>query len=303
AKTYSVEVNGELPLGVTAKDIILRVIRDIGAGGATGHVIEYRGETIRSLNMAGRMTVCNMSIEGGARAGLIAPDETTFEYLKDKPYAPKGDDWERAVEEWRSLRTDEGAKFDKEVVIQAEDLVPYVSWGTTPAQTVGLDDVVPEPQNEGHERALRYMALESGTPIREIEVDTVFLGSCTNARIEDLRAAAAVLKGHKVKEGIRALVVPGSMRVKQRAEEEGLAEVFTEAGFEWRNAGCSMCLGMNPDILSPGERCASTSNRNFEGRQGKGGRTHLVSPVVAAATAVMGRFASASELSVPLEAG
>ena len=249
------------------------------------------------------MTVCNMSIEGGARAGLVAPDETTFEYLKDKPYAPKGEDWDRAVEEWKKLPTDEGAWFDKEVVIQAEDLVPYVSWGTTPAQTVGLDDVVPEPQNEGHERALRYMALESGTPIQEIEVDTVFLGSCTNARIEDLRAAAAVLKGHKVKEGIRALVVPGSMRVKQRAEEEGLAEVFTEAGFEWRNAGCSMCLGMNPDILSPGERCASTSNRNFEGRQGKGGRTHLVSPVVAAATAVMGRFASPSELSVPLEAG
>ena len=247
------------------------------------------------------MTVCNMSIEGGARAGLVSPDETTFDYLKDKPYAPKGEDWERAVEYWRSLPTDEGARFDKEVVIQAEDLVPYVSWGTNPAQTVGLYDVVPEPRNEGHERALKYMALESGTPIREIEVDTVFLGSCTNARIEDLRAAAAVLEGHKVKEGIRALVVPGSMRVKQQAEEEGLAEVFTEAGFEWRNAGCSMCLGMNPDILSPGERCASTSNRNFEGRQGKGGRTHLVSPVVAAATAVMGRFASPSELGVPLE--
>jgi len=244
-----------------------------------------------------------MSIEGGARAGLVAPDETTFEYLKDKPYAPKGEDWDRAVEYWRSLPTDEGARFDKEVVIRAEDLVPYVSWGTTPAQTVGLDDVIPEPQNEGHERALKYMDLKSGTPIREIEVDTVFLGSCTNARIEDLRAAAAVLEGHKVKEGIRALVVPGSMRVKQQAEEEGLAEVFTEAGFEWRNAGCSMCLGMNPDILSPGERCASTSNRNFEGRQGKGGRTHLVSPAVAAATAVMGRFASPSELGVPLEVG
>ena len=249
------------------------------------------------------MTVCNMSIEGGARAGLVAPDDTTFEYLKDKPYAPRGEDWDRAVEYWRSLPTDEGARFDKEVVIRAEDLVPYVSWGTTPAQTVGLDDVIPEPQNEGHERALKYMELKSGTPIREIEVDTVFLGSCTNARIEDLRAAAAVLEGHKVKEGIRALVVPGSMRVKQQAEEEGLAEVFTEAGFEWRNAGCSMCLGMNPDILSPGERCASTSNRNFEGRQGKGGRTHLVSPAVAAATAVIGRFASPSELGVPLEVG
>jgi 3-isopropylmalate/(R)-2-methylmalate dehydratase large subunit len=266
-------------------------------------VVEYRGEAVRSLSMEGRMTVCNMSIEGGARAGLIAPDETTFAYLKDKPHAPKGEDWDRAVEEWKKLPTDEGARFDKEVVIQAEDLVPYVSWGTTPAQTVGLDDVVPEPQNEGHERALKYMALKPGTPIREIEVDTVFLGSCTNARIEDLRAAAAVLKGHKVKEGIRALVVPGSMRVKRQAEEEGLAEVFREAGFEWRNAGCSMCLGMNPDILSPGERCASTSNRNFEGRQGKGGRTHLVSPVVAAATAVMGRFASPSELGVPLEVG
>jgi 3-isopropylmalate/(R)-2-methylmalate dehydratase large subunit len=302
-KTMAVTVEGELPADVTAKDLMLGILNRIGTGGGVGHVIEYRGEAVHSLSMEGRMTVCNMSIEGGARAGLVAPDETTFEYLKDKPYAPKGEDWDRAVEEWKKLPTDEGAWFDKEVVIQAEDLVPYVSWGTTPAQTVGLDDVVPEPQNEGHERALRYMALESGTPIREIEVDTVFLGSCTNARIEDLRAAAAVLKGHKVKEGIRALVVPGSMRVKQRAEEEGLAEVFTEAGFEWRNAGCSMCLGMNPDILSPGERCASTSNRNFEGRQGKGGRTHLVSPVVAAATAVMGRFASPSELSVPLEAG
>jgi 3-isopropylmalate/(R)-2-methylmalate dehydratase large subunit len=300
-KTMAVTVEGELPADVTAKDLMLGILSRIGTGGGVGHVIEYRGEAVRSLSMEGRMTVCNMSIEGGARAGLVAPDETTFEYLEDKPYAPKGEDWERAVEYWRSLPTDEGARFDKEVVIQAEDLVPYVSWGTNPAQTVGLYDVVPEPRNEGHERALKYMALESGTPIREIEVDTVFLGSCTNARIEDLRAAAAVLEGHKVKEGIRALVVPGSMRVKQQAEEEGLAEVFTEAGFEWRNAGCSMCLGMNPDILSPGERCASTSNRNFEGRQGKGGRTHLVSPVIAAATAVMGRFASPSELGVPLE--
>ena len=302
-KTMAVTVEGELPTDVTAKDLMLGILSRIGTGGGVGHVIEYRGEAVRSLSMEGRMTVCNMSIEGGARAGLVAPDDTTFEYLKDKPYAPKGEDWDRAVEYWRSLPTDEGARFDKEVVIRAEDLVPYVSWGTTPAQTVGLDDVIPEPQNEGHERALKYMELKSGTPIREIEVDTVFLGSCTNARIEDLRAAAAVLEGHKVKEGIRALVVPGSMRVKQQAEEEGLAEVFTEAGFEWRNAGCSMCLGMNPDILSPGERCASTSNRNFEGRQGKGGRTHLVSPVVAAATAVMGRFASPSELGVPLEVG
>ncbi len=249
------------------------------------------------------MTVCNMSIEGGARAGMIAPDQTTFEYLEGREHASKGDYWEIAVEEWKSLRTDEGAQFHKEVVIQAEDLVPCVSWGTTPAQTVGLDEAVPEPENEGHERALKYMGLKPGTPIREIEVDTVFLGSCTNARIEDLRAAAEVLEGQKVKEGIRAMVVPGSMRVKQQAEEEGLMEVFTEAGFDWRNAGCSMCLGMNPDILQPGERCASTSNRNFEGRQGKGGRTHLVSPVVAAATAVMGRFASPSELGVPLEVG
>jgi 3-isopropylmalate/(R)-2-methylmalate dehydratase large subunit len=302
-KTMAVTVEGELPADVTAKDLMLGILNRIGTGGGVGHVIEYRGEAVRSLSMEGRMTVCNMSIEGGARAGLVAPDETTFEYLKDKPYAPKGEDWKWAVEYWRSLPTDEGARFDKEVVIQAEELVPYVSWGTNPAQTVGLDDVVPEPRNEGHERALKYMALESGTPIREIEVDTVFLGSCTNARIEDLRAAAAVLEGHKVKEGIRALVVPGSMRVKQQAEEEGLAEVFTEAGFEWRNAGCSMCLGMNPDILSPGERCASTSNRNFEGRQGRGGRTHLVSPVVAAATAVMGHFASPSELGVPLDVG
>jgi 3-isopropylmalate/(R)-2-methylmalate dehydratase large subunit len=299
-KTMAVTVEGDLPPDVTAKDLMLGILNRIGTGGGVGHVIEYRGEAVRQLSMEGRMTVCNMSIEGGARAGLVSPDETTFEYLKDKPHAPKGEDWDRAVEEWRSLRTDEGATFDKEVVIQAADLVPYVSWGTTPAQTVGLGDAVPEPENDGHERALRYMALEAGTPIREIEVDAVFLGSCTNARIEDLRAAARVLEGHKVKEGIRAMVVPGSMRVKKQAEEEGLADIFTEAGFDWRNAGCSMCLGMNPDVLQPGERCASTSNRNFEGRQGKGGRTHLVSPAVAAATAVMGRFASPSELGVPM---
>ena len=300
-KTMSVTIEGEVSPEITAKDIMLGILHRIGTNGGVGHVIEYRGEAIRNLSMEGRMTVCNMSIEGGARAGLVAPDETTFDYLEDKPHAPKGEDWEIAVEEWKSLRTDEGATFDKEVVIQAEDLVPYVSWGTTPAQTVGLDEAVPEPQTEGHERALKYMDLAPGTPIREIEVDTVFLGSCTNARIEDLRAAARVLEGQKVKEGIRAMVVPGSMRVKQQAEEEGLDEVFKEAGFDWRNAGCSMCLGMNPDILAPGERCASTSNRNFEGRQGKGGRTHLVSPVVAAATAVMGRFASPSELGVPVE--
>ena len=302
-RTMAVTVEGDLAPGVTAKDVILMlgILNRIGTSGGVGHVIEYRGEAVRSLSMEGRMTVCNMSIEGGARAGLVAPDETTFEYLEGREYAPKGEEWERAVEYWRTLPTDEGAAFDKEVVIRAEDLVPYVSWGTTPAQTVPLDGEVPEPRNDGHVRALRYMDLKPGTPIREIEVDTVFLGSCTNARIEDLRAAARVLEGKNVKEGIRALVVPGSMRVKKQAEEEGLDEVFTSAGFEWRNAGCSMCLGMNPDILQPGERCASTSNRNFEGRQGKGGRTHLVSPVVAAATAVMGRFASPSELGVPVE--
>jgi 3-isopropylmalate/(R)-2-methylmalate dehydratase large subunit len=300
-KTMAVTVEGELPADVTAKDLMLGILHRIGTGGGAGHVIEYRGEAVRQLSMEGRMTVCNMSIEGGARAGLIAPDETTFEYVLGREHAPKDEDWEIAVQEWKSLRTDDGVEFDKEIVIQAEDLVPYVSWGTTPAQTVGLNEAVPEPENDSHERALKYMDLEPGTPIREIEVDTVFLGSCTNARIEDLRTAARVLEGHKVKEGIRAMVVPGSMRVKKQAEEEGLDRVFTDAGFDWRNAGCSMCLGMNPDILAPGERCASTSNRNFEGRQGKGGRTHLVSPVVAAATAVMGRFASPSELGVPLE--
>jgi 3-isopropylmalate/(R)-2-methylmalate dehydratase large subunit len=300
-KTMAVTVEGDLRADVTAKDLMLGILHRIGTGGGAGHVIEYRGEAVRSLSMEGRMTVCNMSIEGGARAGLIAPDETTYSYLEGREHTPKGDDWEKALEYWKTLPTDDGAEFDKEVVIDAQELVPYVSWGTTPAQTVPLDGEVPEPQSEGHERALKYMGLAPGTPIREIEVDTVFLGSCTNARIEDLRAAARVLEGHRVKEGIRALVVPGSMRVKAQAEEEGLDEVFASAGFEWRNAGCSMCLGMNPDILAPGERCASTSNRNFEGRQGKGGRTHLVSPAVAAATAVIGRFASPSELGVPLE--
>src|SRR5215213_3370979 len=275
-KTMAVTVEGELPADVTAKDLMLGILNRIGTGGGVGHVIEYRGEAVRSLSMEGRMTVCNMSIEGGARAGLIAPDETTFEYLEGREHAPKGEEWERAVEYWRTLPTDEGAAFDKEVVIRAEDLVPYVSWGTTPAQTVPLDGEVPEPKNDGHVRALRYMDLKPGTPIREIEVDTVFLGSCTNARIEDLRAAAGVLEGHK-------------------AKEEGLDEVFTRAGFEWRNAGCSMCLGMNPDILRPGERCASTSNRNFEGRQGRGGRTHLVSPQMAAAAAVEGHFVDIRE--------
>ncbi|ABG03254.1 3-isopropylmalate dehydratase, large subunit [Rubrobacter xylanophilus DSM 9941] len=302
-KTMAITVEGEAPPDVTAKDIMLGILHRIGTGGGVGHAIEYRGEAIRNLSMEGRMTICNMTIEGGGRAGMVAPDEKTYSYIEGRPHAPKGRAWEEALEYWQSLPTDEGATFDKEVVIDAAELVPYVSWGTTPAQTVPLDGEVPEPQNEGHERALRYMGLRPGTPIREIEVDTVFIGSCTNARIEDLRAAARVLEGHKVKEGIRAMVVPGSMRVKKQAEEEGLDEIFKKAGFEWRNAGCSMCLGMNPDILSPGERCASTSNRNFEGRQGKGGRTHLVSPVVAAATAVMGRFASPSELGVPVEVG
>ena len=302
-KTMAITVEGEAPPDVTAKDIMLGILHRIGTGGGVGHAIEYRGEAIRNLSMEGRMTICNMTIEGGGRAGMVAPDEKTYSYIEGRPHAPKGRAWEEALEYWQSLPTDEGATFDKEVVIDAAELVPYVSWGTTPAQTVPLDGEVPEPQNEGHERALRYMGLRPGTPIREIEVDTVFIGSCTIARIEDLRAAARVLEGHKVKEGIRAMVVPGSMRVKKQAEEEGLDEIFKKAGFEWRNAGCSMCLGMNPDILSPGERCASTSNRNFEGRQGKGGRTHLVSPVVAAATAVMGRFASPSELGVPMEVG
>src|ERR671915_1027806 len=295
-KTMAVTVEGELPADVTAKDLMLGILHRIGTGGGVGHVIEYRGEAVRTLSMEGRMTVCNMSIEGGARAGLIAPDETTFSYLEGREHAPKGEDWEKATEYWKTLPTDDGAEFDKEVVIDAQELVPYVSWGTTPAQTVPLDGEVPEPQSEGHERALKYMGLAPGTPVREIEVDTVFLGSCTNARIEDMRAAARVLEGHKVKEGIRALVVPGSMRVKKQAEEEGLDEIFTSAGFEWRNAGCSMCLGMNPDILQPGERCASTSNRNFEGRQGKGGRTHLVSPAIAAAAALAGHFVDVREL-------
>jgi 3-isopropylmalate/(R)-2-methylmalate dehydratase large subunit len=294
-KTMAVTVEGELPADVTAKDLMLGILHRIGTGGGVGHVIEYRGEAVRSLSMEGRMTVCNMSIEGGARAGLVAPDETTYSYLEDREHAPKGEDWEKALEYWKTLPTDEGAEFDKEVVIDAQELVPYVSWGTTPAQTVPLDGEVPEPHSEGHERALKYMGLAPGTPIREIEVDTVFLGSCTNTRIEDLRAAARVLKGQKVKEGIRAMVVPGSMRVKKQAEEEGLAEVFTGAGFDWRNAGCSMCLGMNPDILLPGERSASTSNRNFEGRQGAGGRTHLVSPQMAAAAAIAGHFVDVRE--------
>jgi 3-isopropylmalate/(R)-2-methylmalate dehydratase large subunit len=301
--TMAVTVDGELPAGVTAKDVILGIIGRIGTSGGVGSIIEYRGSAIRSLSMEGRMTVCNMSIEGGARAGLVAPDDTTFAYLEGRPYAPKGKGWEAALEWWRSLPTDAGAAFDKEVVIDAAELTPFVSWGTNPSQVVGIDDVVPDPdsftepaQREAAARALRYMALTPGTPIRDIPVDTVFLGSCTNARIEDLRLAAGVVRGHKVKEGLRALVVPGSMEVKAAAESEGLDVIFKEAGFEWREAGCSMCLGMNPDQLRPGERSASTSNRNFEGRQGPGGRTHLVSPAVAAATAVTGRFTLPADL-------
>jgi 3-isopropylmalate/(R)-2-methylmalate dehydratase large subunit len=301
--TMAVTVEGDLPAGVTAKDVILGIIGRIGTSGGVGSIIEYRGSTIRALSMEGRMTVCNMSIEAGARAGLVAPDDTTFVYLEGKPHAPRGQAWEAALDYWRSLPTDRGAAFDKEVVIDAADLVPYVSWGTNPGQVVGIDDVVPDPASftepearEAAARALQYMALEAGTPLRDVAVDTVFLGSCTNSRMEDLRLAAGVLRGRKVKPGLRAMVVPGSMAVKAEAEAEGLDTVFRDAGFEWREAGCSMCLGMNPDTLAPGERCASTSNRNFEGRQGPGGRTHLVSPAVAAATAVTGRFTTPADL-------
>jgi 3-isopropylmalate/(R)-2-methylmalate dehydratase large subunit len=302
-KTMTVTVNNVLPHGVTAKDLILAVIARIGTGGGQGHVIEYRGEAIRTLSMEGRMTVCNMSIEAGARAGMIAPDETTFAYLEGRAHAPSGPEWEAAKEYWRSLRTDDDATFDREVVIDAAELTPFVTWGTNPGQGVPLGATVPDPedfdepvQRSAAERALEYMGLTAGTPLRDIAVDTVFVGSCTNGRIEDLRAAANVIKDRKVADGVRMLIVPGSMKVKEQAEQEGLAEVFRAAGAEWREAGCSMCLGMNPDQLKPGERSASTSNRNFEGRQGKGGRTHLVSPAVAAATAVTGRLTAPADL-------
>ncbi len=301
--TMAVTVEGELPAGVTAKDVALAIIGRIGTGGGAGHVIEYRGSAIRSLSMEGRMTLCNMSIEGGARAGMVAPDDATFSYLEGRPHAPKGRDWERALDEWRSLPTDEGATFDKEVALDAAGLLPHVTWGTNPGQVVAIDGAVPDPdafaepaEREAAARALAYMGLQAGTAIRDIPVDTVFIGSCTNSRIEDLRAAAAVADGHRVRPGVRALVVPGSHRVKAQAEAEGLDRVFRASGFEWREPGCSMCLAMNPDKLAPGERCASTSNRNFEGRQGRGGRTHLVSPAVAAATAVLGRFGLPTEL-------
>ena len=294
--TMAITVEGDLPPGVSAKDVILGIIARIGTSGGAGHVLEYRGSAIRSLSMEGRMTVCNMSIEAGARAGMIAPDDTTFDYLEGRPHAPRGVDWERALDHWRSLATDPGATFDREVRVDAASLTPYVSWGTNPGQSAPIDGVVPEPADESAVRALAYMGLAPGTAIREIRPDTVFIGSCTNSRIEDLREAAAVLRGRRVREGMRAIVVPGSMLVKAQAEHEGLDEVFRAAGFEWRDAGCSMCLGMNPDQLAPGERCASTSNRNFEGRQGKGGRTHLVSPSVAAATAVAGHFCTPEDL-------
>jgi 3-isopropylmalate/(R)-2-methylmalate dehydratase large subunit len=303
-RTMAVTVDGDLPAGVTAKDVILAVIARIGTGGGQGYVLEYRGSAIERLSMEARMTICNMSIEAGARAGMIAPDDTTFAYLEGRPRAPKGDDWDRAVAAWRELRSDDDAVFDHEVVIDASSLSPYVTWGTNPAQGAPLSATVPDPASltddgarSAARRALDYMGLAAGTPLRDIAVDTVFLGSCTNGRIEDLRAAAEVIRGRRVADGVRMLVVPGSVRVRLAAEAEGLDVVFKEAGAEWRHAGCSMCLGMNPDQLAPGERSASTSNRNFEGRQGKGGRTHLVSPLVAAATAVTGRLSGPADLS------
>jgi 3-isopropylmalate/(R)-2-methylmalate dehydratase large subunit len=301
--TMSITVDGDVPDGVTAKDIVLAIIAGIGTGGGIGSVLEYRGSAIRSLSMEGRMTVCNMSIEAGARAGLIAPDDITFAYLVGRPAGGKGAVWERALEDWRSLTTDDGAAFDKYVDIDAATLLPQVSWGTNPSQTVAINATVPDPDEfaddglrESAKRALMYMGLKANTPMRDIAVDTVFIGSCTNSRIEDLRAAAKVAEGRKVKTGVRTLVVPGSAAVKVQAEAEGLDKVFIAAGFDWREPGCSMCLAMNPDKLAPGERCASTSNRNFEGRQGKGGRTHLVSPAVAAATAIAGHFATPEDL-------
>jgi 3-isopropylmalate/(R)-2-methylmalate dehydratase large subunit len=307
-RTMAVTVDGQLRPGVTAKDVVLTMIATIGTGGGQGYVIEYRGEVIRALSMEARMTICNMSIEAGARAGMVAPDETTFAYLKDRRHAPQGSDWDVALEAWRELRTDDDAVFDAEVVLRAEEIEPFVTWGTNPGQGLPLSAAVPDPASladEGArnsaERALAYMGLTPGTPLRDIAVDTVFLGSCTNGRIEDLRAAAEVIRGRTVADGVRMLVVPGSMQVRAQAEYEGLDEVFLAAGAEWRSAGCSMCLGMNPDQLAPGERSASTSNRNFEGRQGKGGRTHLVSPLVAAATAVTGRLSAPADLPDPVE--
>ena len=302
-KTMAVNINGTLADGVTPKDVVLALIAKVGTGGGQGYVVEYRGNVMREMSMEGRMTICNMSIEWGAKAGMVAPDETTFAYLKGRPHAPEGDDWDAAVEFWQTLYTDDDAVFDVEVDIDADKLTPFVTWGTNPGQGVPLGAAVPTPETftdpvdrAAAERALEYMALQAGTPMRDIRVDTVFLGSCTNGRIEDLRLAASVIKGRRVADGVRMLVVPGSARVRLQAMEEGLDQVFKEAGAEWREAGCSMCLGMNPDQLAPGERSASTSNRNFEGRQGKGGRTHLVSPPVAAATAVRGTLSSPADL-------
>jgi 3-isopropylmalate/(R)-2-methylmalate dehydratase large subunit len=302
-RTMAVTVDGELPAGATAKDVILAIIGRLGTGGGIGHIIEYRGSVIRALSMEGRMTVCNMSIEAGAKAGMIAPDDTTYAYLEGRPHAPTGAAWEQALEEWRSLPTDDGATFDAEVVLDGSAIRPHVSWGTNPGQVAPLDGAVPDPgsfddpaSRDAAARALAYMDLAPGTPLRDIAVDTVFIGSCTNGRIEDLRAAADVARGRRVATGMRTLVVPGSHAVKQQAESEGLDRIFTDAGFDWREPGCSMCLAMNPDKLAPGERSASTSNRNFEGRQGRGGRTHLVSPAVAAATAIAGHFAAPSDL-------
>jgi len=303
AKNMRITVEGALPFGVTAKDLILAIIGTIGTAGGTGHVIEYAGEAVRNLSMEGRMTMCNMTIEGGARAGLIAPDEKTFEYIKGKPLAPKGAEWDAAVAYWKTLASDEGAQYDTEVVIKAADIVPQVTWGTSPQDVLPITAKVPDPADAVDEsrrnamkRALDYMGLTAGTPLAEIAVDKVFIGSCTNGRIEDLRAAAEVVKGHKVASTVGAIVVPGSGLVKEQAESEGLDKVFLEAGFEWREPGCSMCLAMNADKLQPGERCASTSNRNFEGRQGRGGRTHLVSPQMAAAAAVTGRLTDVRSL-------
>jgi 3-isopropylmalate/(R)-2-methylmalate dehydratase large subunit len=301
-KNMKVEITGKLRPGVTAKDITLSVIGKTGTAGGTGHVIEYMGEAIRDLSMEGRMTVCNMAIEGGARAGLIAPDEKTFAYVLGRPHAPKGAQWEAALAWWKTLHSDDDAHWDKVVTLRGEDIAPVVTWGTSPEDVLPIDGVVPEPSSftggkvEAAQRALDYMGLTPGTPLKDIEIDTVFIGSCTNGRIEDLRAAAAVVKGKKIKDGLRAMVVPGSGLVRLQAEEEGLADIFKDAGFEWRLAGCSMCLAMNPDQLAPGERCAATSNRNFEGRQGRGGRTHLMSPAMAAAAAVTGRLTDIREM-------
>ncbi len=302
-KTLAVNVDGELKPGVTAKDVILAILGVLGTSGGIGYIAEYRGSAIRSLSMEGRMTVCNMSIEAGAKAGLIAPDETTFEYLKGRKHAPSGDDWDKAVADWQTLVTDEGATFDHEVFLDASTIEPFVTWGTNPGQVMSLAGEIPSPDDfedptlkSAAERSLEYMGLAAGTPFKSIPVDTVFIGSCTNGRIEDLRAVAEVAKGRKVADGVRTLVVPGSHVVKAQAEAEGLDKILIDAGFDWREPGCSMCLAMNPDKLTEGERCASTSNRNFEGRQGRGGRTHLVSPAVAAATAVAGHFATPADL-------